>query len=262
MSGTFDLAVGIDYSGADTPEARLPGLQVYAAAAGQAALAVRPGDGRHWSRRTAANWLRDTVLDSGRVIIGVDHGFAFPVSYFDRVGLKDWPEFLEDFTAHWPTDREGVTVRDVREGRAAGAGGSLQGRTGSNDEFRLCERWTASAKSVFLFDVQGSVASSTHAGLPWLRWLRRECGSRLFWWPFDGWVPPADVSVIAEAYPTLVRRRYEKADRSADAQDAFAVAQWLRDMDDRGALARFWMPPLDDAERATAEREGWILGVT
>lgn len=261
MSGTFDLAVGVDYSGADTPEARLPGLQLYAAASGSGAAAVRPGDGRHWSRRALAHWLRDAVCSSGRTIIGVDHGFAFPVSYFDRLGLTDWPGFLEDFSEHWPTDREGVTVRDVREGRVAGGAGGLHGRTGRNDEFRLCERWTASAKSVFQFDVQGSVASSTHAGLPWLRWLRRECGSRLFWWPFDGWTPPAGVSVIAEAYPTLVRRRYERADRSADAQDAFAVAQWLRDMDDRGALRRYWMPPLDDAERATAAREGWILGV-
>lgn len=262
MSGTFDLAIGIDYSGADTPEARLPGLQVYAAARGHTAAAVRPGDGRHWSRRAVAHWLRDTVRHSGRVIVGVDHGFAFPASYFDRVGLKNWPAFLDDFAAHWPTDREGVAVRDVREGRVTGDAGGLQGRVGRNDEFRLCERWTASAKSVFQFDVQGSVASSTHAGLPWLRWLRRECGARLFWWPFDGWTPPGDVSVIAEAYPTLVRRRYDRADRTPDAQDAFAVAQWLRDMDDRVALDRYWLPPLDETERSIAAREGWIFGVT
>ncbi len=262
MFGTFDLAIGIDYSGADTPEARLPGLQLYAAAPGQASRAVRPADGRHWSRRALAYWVRDAVHEARRLVIGLDHGFAFPSSYFDRLGLKHWPDFLEDFVAHWPTDREGVSVRDVRDGRAVGLSGGVRDRTGRNDELRLCERWTASAKSVFLFDVQGSVASSTHAGLPWLRWLRHQCGPRLFWWPFDGWIPPDDVSVIAEAYPTLVRRRYERADRSADAQDAYAVSQWLRDMDDRGALGRYWMPPLDEAERATAAREGWILGVT
>lgn len=261
MTGTFDLAIGIDYSGAETPEGRLPGLQLYGAPAGREAEAVRPEDGRHWSRRALAQWLRERILSGRRVVIGIDHGFSFPASYFRRLGLTDWPAFLDDFAAHWPTDRAGVTVRDVRDGRAIGAAGGVRDRTGRHDEFRLCERWTASAKSVFQFDVQGSVASSTHAGLPWLRWLRRECGPRLFWWPFDGWTPPDGVSVIAEAYPTLVRRRYARADRTADAQDAYAVAQWLRDMDDRRAMHRYWDPPLVPSERVTAAMEGWILGV-
>jgi hypothetical protein len=33
---------------------------------------------------------------------------------------------------------------------------------------RLTEERAGSAKSVFHFDVQGSVAKSTHAGIPWL----------------------------------------------------------------------------------------------
>ena len=35
------------------------------------------------------------------------------------------------------------------------------------------------AKSVFHFDVQVSVAKSTHAGLPWLRYLRQQLGGRV-----------------------------------------------------------------------------------
>jgi hypothetical protein len=34
---------------------------------------------------------------------------------------------------------------------------------------RLTEERAGSAKSVFHFDVQGLVAKSTHAGIPWLR---------------------------------------------------------------------------------------------
>ena len=41
------------------------------------------------------------------------------------------------------------------------------GLKGENTWLCLTERWTATAKSVFLFDVQGSVAKSTFAGLPW-----------------------------------------------------------------------------------------------
>ena len=38
------------------------------------------------------------------------------------------------------------------------------------------------------FHVPGSVAKSTHAGLPWLRYLRQQMGTRVHFWPFDGWV--------------------------------------------------------------------------
>jgi len=36
---------------------------------------------------------------------------------------------------------------------------------GENTWLPLTERWMAAAKSIFLFDVQGSVAKSTFAGL-------------------------------------------------------------------------------------------------
>jgi hypothetical protein len=44
-------------------------------------------------------------------------------------------------------------------------------------------------KVIVLFDVQGAVAKSTFAGLPWLRYLRQQC--KIHFWPFAGWdVPP------------------------------------------------------------------------
>jgi hypothetical protein len=42
------------------------------------------------------------------------------------------------------------------------------------------------AKSVFHFDVQGSVAKSTHAGIPWLRYIRQHAKAPVHFWPFDG----------------------------------------------------------------------------
>ena len=59
----------------------------------------------------------------------------------------------------------------------------------------------ASAKSVFHFDVPGSVAKSTHAGLPWLRYLRNQLGDRVHFWPFDGWAIPAGKSAMVKVYP-------------------------------------------------------------
>lgn len=55
--------------------------------------------------------------------------------------------------------------------------------------------------------------------------------------------------------------KYPRGTRSGDEHDAFAVARWMADMAERGALAGYFAPPLTPAERAIAELEGWILGV-
>jgi hypothetical protein len=115
---------------------------------------------------------------------------------------------------------------------------------------------------VFLFDVQGAVAKSTHAGLPWLRFIREHCRQRVHFWPFDGWEIPAGHSVLAEVYPSLWMRRFPTEGRDADQQAAYVVAAWLHRMDVGGALERFFEPPVKRQERTLAQVEGWILGVT
>ena len=49
---------------------------------------------------------------------------------------------------------------------------------------RLTEERAGGAKSVFHFNVQGSVAKSTHAGIPWLRFIRQRLGDCVHFWPF------------------------------------------------------------------------------
>jgi hypothetical protein len=81
-------------------------------------------------------------------------------------------------------------------------------RTGDPRWRRLTDERARGAKSVFQFDVQGSVAKSTHAGIPWLRFIRQHLGSRVHFWPFDGWDVPAGRSAIAEVYPALWSRSF------------------------------------------------------
>jgi len=134
-------------------------------------------------------------------------------------------------------------------------------RSGDRRWRRLTELRAASAKSVFHFDVEGSVAKSTHAGLPWLLYLRRRLGARVHFWPFDGWVIPAGRSAIAEVYPRLWSASFAREDHTADQHDAYAVTAWMRTADRDGALARALDPQLPAVDRALAEIEGWILGV-
>jgi hypothetical protein len=47
----------------------------------------------------------------------------------------------------------------------------FQARSGNSRWRRLTELRARSAKSVFHFDVQGSIAKSAHTGIPWLRYI-------------------------------------------------------------------------------------------
>jgi hypothetical protein len=88
----------------------------------------------------------------------------------------------------------------------------------------------------------------------------RTAGQAHFW-PFDGWRVPEGKSAIVEVYPALWSRSFSQEDRDPHQHDAYSVATWLRNADADGSLARFFAPNLSDQERATAEFEGWILGV-
>lgn len=253
----FDRYVGIDYSGAATATTGLPGLRVYAADRATAPVEVLPPARRHWTRRDVAEWLALRLSEPRATLVGIDHGFSFPLRYFERHGLAhDWPAFLEDFRRHWPTDADGVSVQAVRDGDA----GHGAARTGSARWRRVTEQ-RAHAKSVFHFDVPGSVAKSTHAGLPWLRLLRDTVRPPLHCWPFDGWSPRSGQSTLVEAYPALCSFRYARRQRSPDQHDAYAVAAWLRETDLDGTLAPCFAPPGPEAECRAARIEGWILGV-
>lgn len=256
----FKHHIGIDYSGAATPETRSATIQVYrtnrqSTVATGPKLVASPASSdlrnRNWNRIELAEWLIEFLASHRNCIVGIDHGFSFPLGYFQRNKLLTWDSLLVDFVSHWPTDQAGATVEQFRAGNL---------RAGTADELRLTERWTSSAKSVFQFDVQGSVAKSTHAGLPWLLQIRQQL-PEVHFWPFDGWSFPHGKSVIAETFPSLFRNRYPRADRKVDQQDAFAICRWLLDMDRQGNLNDFACPPLSEPEREIAELEGWILGV-
>lgn len=255
----FQRYIGIDYSGAKTADSPLTGLRVYDAMGATDPVEVRAsGDARvHWTRRGVAMWLLRTLSADVPTIVGIDHGFSFPMRYVEAHGLDThWPSLLDDFHHHWPTDAHDTSVDTVREGSA----GNAAARAGSARWRRITDE-RVGAKSVFHFDVPGSVAKSTHAGVPWLRLLRHQLGDRVHWWPFDGWTVPRHTSVIAEVYPRLWSAQYPRNTMTADQHDAFSVAAQLRDADARGRLNAMLSPVLTARERAVAQVEGWILGV-
>jgi len=158
----FARTIGIDYSGAETPTASLKGLRVYLAEGDGLPMEVQPPPSprKYWTRRGIAEWLVERLAEDVPTLVGIDHGFSFPLRYFEVNYLKpEWPAFLDDFQHHWPTDQDHIYVDFVRDGSV----GNGAARTGNSRWRRLTEERAGSAKSVFHFDVQGTVAKSTHA---------------------------------------------------------------------------------------------------
>ena len=259
MNPAFERYIGIDYSGAETPASSLKGLRVYAADRVGSPQEVLPAlsPRKYWTRRGVADWLVERLSEEPPTIVGIDHGFSFPLQYFERHGLPpDWQFFLDDFQRHWPTD-ENIYVDFVRDGSS----GNGAARTGNPRWKRLTELRARTAKSVFQFDVQGSVAKSTHAGIPWLRYIRQQIRDRVHFWPFDGWDVPPNRSVVVEVYPALWSRSFPMEGRTLDQQDAYVIVKWLQTADCGGTLDAYLHPRMESIEYKKAEFEGWILGV-
>ncbi len=253
----FTKYIGIDYSGRKTSRSRTSALQVYATEDGQHPKRVNPpsapvANAANWCRTEMAGWLLEQATLGDSFIAGIDHALSFPLSYFERYNLSDWNDFLRRFCRRWPTCRDRAEVRHFRDRNTY---------SWAKRALRLTDKWTSSAKSVFQFDIKGQVACSTHAGIPWLHKIRKEAGGRVHFWPFDGWAVPDGKSVIAEVYPSILSKRYDRENRSSDQHDAYAVTRWLAEMDRRSFLARYFDPPLSREERRIAKIEGWILGI-
>ncbi|WP_338469699.1 hypothetical protein R4Z10_12855 [Niallia sp. XMNu-256] len=260
----FDYYIGIDYSGRGEPTKRTSGIQVVEMDRDGQVSRISP-NGLHgrtfsWSRKEVYDYLRNRLTEQKhRFVIGIDHSLSFPVTYFKQHDLSNWDEFLNHFQALWNTKVE--SVRDCKE---------RVDDYPNHNELRITETFTASAKSAWNFEQKtGTVAYSTHAGLPWIYELRQSFRENLHNWPYDGWKPCSEKSVLAEVYPSLLYKRFRQNDPGfplewpRDAQDAYAIAAWLRERDLNGTLERYFeVSTLTEQEKQLAlQFEGWILGV-
>ncbi len=80
----FTRYIGIDYSGAETPIASLKGLRIYMADRNTLPVEVQPPAGakKYWARRGIAEWLAEVLSEDMPTLVGIDHGFSFPLRYF------------------------------------------------------------------------------------------------------------------------------------------------------------------------------------
>ena len=127
----FERYIGIDYSGAETPTSSLKGLRVYMGDRKSRPVQVQPPPSprKYWTRRGIAEWLVERFTENVTTLARIDHGFSFPLRYFEVHHLSpDWPTFLDDFQRHWPTDGDHTYVDFVRDGNC-GNGAARSGNT-------------------------------------------------------------------------------------------------------------------------------------
>jgi len=255
----FRRYLGIHYAGAETPDSGLKNLRVYRATPETPPREVLPPPGlrRYWCRRDLAHWLARELAGDTPTIVGIDYALSFPLRYFEVHKLAPgWMVFLEDFHRHWPTDAPHTHVDFI----LSGARGQGAARMGSPRWMRLTDERCKAARSVFQFEGQGKIAAATHAGLPWILFLKRELGERLHVWPFDGWGIPAGKSALVEVRPAMWRDLEPMDALTAGQKDAHVTASWLKQSDGSGQLTDGLKPGLSQPERLACGVEGWILG--
>ena len=82
MNLAFERYIGIDYSGAETPASSLKGLRVYMADRLTTPQEVEPPPSprKYWTRMGIAEWLVGSLSDGSPTLVGIDHGFSFPLA--------------------------------------------------------------------------------------------------------------------------------------------------------------------------------------
>ena len=289
MIPSFDMFVGIDWSGARGP--RLRGLQVAACRPGKAAPAlVPPPVGGYWTRRAVHDWLLALRADGHRVLAGIDFAFAYPRhdrgAYFPGVAASPatapalWA-LVEELCADAEDFYGGPFYRDRR--RPFHAYLNAPGHRGHLFESRRrltelqCRRITAPSP-VFNCVGPASVGIGSLAGMRLLHALT-EAANPAAAWPF---APPMAGLTVVEIFPRLYfklvgadPRAWADPDNlvaaiagwdsapptsarvaSEDEADALIAAAALRRLADRPAV---WSAPA--AAGPAAGLEGWIFGV-
>ena len=263
----FDRYIGIDYSGVGWNHYSYSRLAVCTVDADGSHdfPRFRTGGPENWSRENIAKWLVEQLKQSPLTLVGIDHAFSFPSDYFQlhpHLLEGNWDDFLDDFRIYWPTDRRGVKVRDQYNQQVRRMMQIEDGeyRFGVPDWFRLTEPEEASSAFDFL-EKGGEVATSTHAGLPWLRRVRRELKTaNVHFWPFDGWKICERPSVVVEVYPRIWKGEVVSKGNTDHRKDAYVIARWMWEADKDDRLRECFRPNLTEEQCNRARKEGWIFG--
>ena len=291
----FHTHVIVDWSARSKPSSTRPAEDAIWWAAARDGVEEEPAYAR--TRHDAVERLADIIameLDAARrVLIGFDFPFGYPAGVAAHLTGEASARTLRDWLAARIEDAEDNANNrfEVAEAinRAYPGIGPFWGRPQSwrypdvptresrrthreahPPERRIADSRAKGAKTVWQLAYAGSVGSQVLLGLPAIKRLieHPRLKGRLAVWPFDtGLRAPESSAVVAEIYPSLLRREVEECKNEGEIPDAAQVrvnAEAFARLDALGGLAPLFegAPYLDAAERRIIEtEEAWILGL-
>ena len=237
--------------------------------------------------------LLDAERRAGRrVLAGFDFPFGYPAGVAERLAgrpdaLALW-RWLADAIEDDAGNRNNRYAVAERINRAWDGVGPMWGRpaswdhpglpatarerrgTGHPPERRLADTRAKGAKTVWQLAYAGSVGSQVLLGLPALERLRADprLAGHVAVWPFEtGLAAPSAPVVLAEVYPSLIRKAVAEGRRKGEVLDAAQTrinACAFAGLDSAGGLAPLFAGPPDVApedRRRIETEEAWILGL-
>ena len=240
-------------------------------------------DEHHFRTRTAAEAHLTALIHSAtaagdRLLIGFDFAFGYPAGFAQRLTGNADVRAVWAWLAHAITD-----APDNRNNRfevantinaGLGQGGPFWSHPVTHSyahlgptklgidhatlgfaERREVELRLPSAKTVWMLNNPGAVASQSLLGLPMIHRLSQLPGVAV--WPFD---PPVAQVVLAEVYPSILTAEVDALVQSSgldkDCAQVRLLAQALFTLSTSGKLGAL----LDVGGHPAASEEGWILG--
>ena len=253
---------------------------------------------RHCALQRLARLIAEE-LDSGRrLLVGFDFPFGYPKGVAAHLTGEACALTLWDWLAERINDQPDNTnnrfevAARINDEAYPGCGGPFWGRhhrwfcrtistnrpacTGQQchpREHRIADECAQNAKTVWQLWGAGSVGSQVLLGLPALKRLIEAPGiaRRAAVWPFQtGLRKPEARAVIAEVYPSLLKKQIDERKREQDEQEIVdrvqvrVNAEAFARLDAGGGLAPLFdgAPWLTPAQRTVIEtEEAWILGL-
>lgn len=280
----FSRFAAIDWSGAKGRSH--PGIALAVCETGDAAPALVPPPGRHWSREGVRDWI--LARSAEPLLIGFDMSFCAPI--LDRGAYLPGESTATDARTFWAwvdtqsddEDLGAASFIQARRGRHFYLG-AADGPKADFIHFRRCEQHFNAAgggKVTTVYDAIGAaqVAKASFAGMRLLHAL----DGRVTIWPFDPL--PASGAAVVEIYTAIAARaaglpkgRSKLRDATSldlalaalgsrphapltryddHSTDAILTAAWLRARVERADL---WYPTALTPE--IARKEGWTFGI-
>jgi len=280
----FNQYAGLDYSGARSRAAQRRHIVLALAANTSGRIRVITGKDRNEMRIYLLHLFRRASRLNRRVLLGIDHNFSFPQGFYEMLTghpLDDWRQWL-DLIKKGPLSLSAARedprtwaelINEIVKTRLAADSGPFWGpgfsvlKHPAADhsrpllrEKRLIEELIPRTQSVFKLGGAGAVGLQSLYGIHQLALLNEELqgdGIELFFWPFDGFIPPSDRHVVLELYPGIINKG-TKSDRN----DTVACVRWLKDADSKGDLSGYFHHPVPDHMYGRIREEGWIPGIT